>query len=125
MRITALWREKADAILDGGRLIIVALLFFGSGILYAQHFLFPAQSFTIRQSTQDSVPLQANTITAVMPQNTPSPVQTTKAYVASKAGKNYYRIDCKNRIKEENKIYFQTEIDAKKAGYTPSATCFK
>lgn len=130
MRVTALWREKADVMLDSGRLIAVALLFFGSGILYAQHFLFPVQSFTIRQSAQEAFPpntLKANVLTAVVPQKSPpsAPALKVGAYVASKNGKDYYKIDCKNRIKEENKIYFQTEGDAKKAGYAPSATCFK
>ena len=129
MRVTALWREKADVILDSGRLIAVAFLFFGSGILYAQHFLFPAQSFTIQQSEREVFPsnaLKASVSAAIVPQKSPSaPVFKTGAYVASKNGKDYYKTDCKNRIKEENKIYFQTEEDAKKAGYGPSATCFK
>lgn len=129
MRVTALWREKADVMLDSGRLIAVAFLFFGSGILYAQHFLFPVQSFTIRQSAQEAFPsntLKASVLTVVPPQKSPSaPALKTGAYVASKNGKDYYKIDCKNRIKEENKVYFNTPDDAKKAGYAPSATCFK
>ncbi len=125
MRIAVLWRENTDIIVDSTRLIAVAFLFFGSGILYAQHFLFPSQSFTIRQVNQNPVALQANIINAVSQKNTPTPIQTSGAYVASKNGKNYYKVSCSNRIKEENKVYFTTIDDAKKAGYTASATCFR
>ena len=46
-----------------------------------------------------------------------------KPFVASKNGTKYY-IDGKgysSRIKEENKIYFDTQEDAKAAGYEPGS----
>ena len=48
-----------------------------------------------------------------------------KAFMASKAGEAYYPIACKagNTIKESNKIYFSTEIDAQKAGFERSSRC--
>ena len=45
--------------------------------------------------------------------------------VASKNGAKYYFLNCSgvSRIKEENKIYFNLEDEAKSAGYEKSATC--
>jgi hypothetical protein len=46
-------------------------------------------------------------------------------YVASKSGKNYYLVGCSGvkRIKEENKVYFDTKEEAEKKGLLPSKTC--
>lgn len=45
--------------------------------------------------------------------------------VASKNGKKYYFAWCSgiNRIKKENRIYFDTEIDAQNKGLTLSISC--
>jgi len=42
---------------------------------------------------------------------------------ASRRGKKYYFYNCKSSIKEENRIYFQTEQDAKDSGYILSQSC--
>ena len=49
----------------------------------------------------------------------------TGKYVASKNGSKYYLPSCgtANRIKEENKIYFNTKEEAEAAGFGPSSTC--
>ena len=46
-------------------------------------------------------------------------------YVASKNGKLYYPVNCKgaNRIKPDNRVWFDTVTDAEKSGYTPSSSC--
>lgn len=44
-------------------------------------------------------------------------------FMASRTGQKYYPIDCKTNIKDENKIYFSSEIEAQKAGFERSATC--
>lgn len=46
--------------------------------------------------------------------------------VASKNGTKYYKVTCSgaNRIKEENKIYFQTVEEAIAAGYGEAKGCF-
>ena len=48
-----------------------------------------------------------------------------KAYVASKRGKKYYLPWCDGakQILEENKIWFSSEVEAEKAGYTKSSAC--
>lgn len=42
---------------------------------------------------------------------------------ASKKGKKYYYYNCRATIKEENKIFFDSDAAALKAGYTLSKTC--
>jgi hypothetical protein len=46
-------------------------------------------------------------------------------YVASKNGKLYYTSNCTGvkRIKEENKVWFDTQEEAEKAGFTLSSSC--
>lgn len=48
-----------------------------------------------------------------------------KLFVASKSGTRYYFPWCSGvgRIKEENKIWFTTPEEAKKAGYSPASNC--
>ena len=47
------------------------------------------------------------------------------AFVASKNGTKYYPRDCSaaQKIKEGNRVYFESESAAEKAGYSPSASC--
>ena len=63
---------------------------------------------------------------AVESTNTNNPPNTPKGqYVASKNGTKYYFTWCSgvSRIKEENKVYFDTKEDAIKRGFEPSKTC--
>ena len=46
-----------------------------------------------------------------------------KFIYASKRGTKYYYFNCKSSIKEENKIYFNTEESAISAGYSLAKTC--
>lgn len=50
----------------------------------------------------------------------------TGQYVASQSGTKYYTLDCGgvSRIKEENKIYFDSIDEAENAGYEPADGCF-
>jgi len=45
--------------------------------------------------------------------------------VASKNGAKYYFTWCSGatRIKEENKVWFESETEAKNAGYAPASNC--
>ncbi len=121
-------REKSDALLSLAQLSAVAILFFGAGILWAQHYLFPQESITIREpATGFQAPSQANVLGS-LPKAAPEKktvAPAARTYVASKNGKNYYKLSCRNTIKEANKVYFTSEEDAKKAGFAPSASCFK
>lgn len=46
-------------------------------------------------------------------------------YLASKSGTRYYPIGCKsaNRIKDENKVYFNTLEEAQEGGLTLASGC--
>lgn len=56
------------------------------------------------------------------PQNLPV---TAGNFVASKNGLRYYLPNCAgaNLIKEENKIWFRTRVEAEERGLTPSINC--
>ncbi len=47
------------------------------------------------------------------------------AYVASKNGSKYYPPSCNgaSRINEANKVWFTSEVEAQKAGYTRASGC--
>jgi hypothetical protein len=53
------------------------------------------------------------------------PAKTSGKYVASKNGEKFYLPTCSTvkRIKEENKVWFDTEEEAMAAGFTPGANC--
>ncbi len=52
-------------------------------------------------------------------------VDAEKPFVASKNGTKYYYPWCSgvSRIKEENKVWFSSADEAKKAGFQPAANC--
>lgn len=54
-----------------------------------------------------------------------STAQAQGNYVASKNGKSYHLLICPGAklIKEENKIFFATEEEAKAKGYAPAKNC--
>lgn len=124
-------------------LCLIAAIFFGIGVLFAQTILYPKQDIKFawdREIAEESLaalqPVKMQDLLANTTASTEKSTQTQSAklaqttrttgeYVASKNGKTYYKATCSNRIKEENKIYFQSESDAKKSGFTPSKTCFK
>lgn len=69
---------------------------------------------------------------AVMPGGTTGVASVASAlpvgagkYVASKNGSKYYLTSCSgaNRIKEENKVWFDSASAAVAAGYGPAANC--
>ena len=70
----------------------------------------------------------AANLTASIGAVTPDPISEIKTggqFVGSKNGTKYHYPWCSGaeRIKEENKIWFQTVAEAKRAGYTPAANC--
>ncbi len=85
----------------------------------------------------DNSTMTANAYTGVYSKNTgTSTTQTASAinainganggaYVASKNGTKYYLTSCSgaNRIKDENKIWFNSTSEAESAGYSKSTTC--
>ena len=49
----------------------------------------------------------------------------SSSFVASKQGKKYFPADCGSAktIKEENRVYFETEVEAQQAGYERTLSC--
>ncbi|MEK7520264.1 MAG: Ada metal-binding domain-containing protein [Patescibacteria group bacterium] len=123
-RVPAWWERYKDNIVSLVELCLVAAVFFGLGMLFAQR---SAQRhpvvITTAASSYAAATSSPTALTAAV-QSLPQR-QTAGAYVASKSGKTYYLTTCNNTIKETNKIYFATAEDAEKAGYVPSKTCFK
>lgn len=54
-----------------------------------------------------------------------APIAVLGKYVASKSGSAYHFPWCSGakRIKEENKVYFNSKEEAEKAGYHPAGNC--
>jgi len=66
----------------------------------------------------------SKTLSYIQSNNILSESSISKHYIyASSKGKKYYYYNCKANIKESNKIYFENDEAAIKAGYTLSKTC--
>lgn len=67
----------------------------------------------------------ASVVTAPKSVTTESVPTNSSELVASVNGTKYHALDCPGatQINEQNKIYFQTEQEARAAGYTPAANC--
>jgi hypothetical protein len=136
----ALWRGAGDAIRGISQdwvlmaiLLLTASLFFGLGLLAAKEYQKPKDQLWIEQLPAEERAGEVATSSAVTqtpigggPAAAVSAVQpTTGVYVASKSGTKYYLPSCSGakRIKEENKVWFQTKEEAEKAGYGPASGC--
>jgi hypothetical protein len=77
----------------------------------------PKQNPTQTASVQDAVPRTD--------ERTQEVVSTEGRYVASKSGSVYHLPWCSGakRIKEENKVWFETPEEAERAGYRPASNC--
>ena len=88
---------------------------------------------TFESNTKQSIVFEpimygANTNQAFVAKNSDTDflqTNTNGSLVASKNGSKYHFPWCSGaqRIKEENKLWFNTTTDARNAGYTPAANC--
>jgi len=88
-----------------------------------------------RMSVESGVEQVANTagVTIIQPEPTEKGLENTQTQanqleiqlVASKSGARYHLLTCPgaSQIKEENKVFFNSAIEAEAAGYTPAANC--
>lgn len=69
--------------------------------------------------------LTSGPIPAYASSNFTSQSITGKAFFASSRGKKYYSLGCSagKSIKQENRVYFESQAEAEKAGYTKSSSC--
>ncbi|OGD24192.1 hypothetical protein A2Z10_03025 [Candidatus Azambacteria bacterium RBG_16_47_10] len=125
-RIWEYIRDRKSILFRCIELALIAAIFFGLGMVYAFD-IAPKKApvRVIEPQAHEPTAFVAGAIPTQPPAKTAPPAVKKGGYVASKNGSKYYLVTCKNTIKEANKIYFATEEDAKKAGFTPSATCFK
>lgn len=104
-------------------ILLVALLAFGLGrlsVLYGGEgefeIIYPSElkGSVLGTSTDNLTPLRSSL-----------EAPAHGGYVASKTGAKYHLPWCSGaqRIKEENKIYFETKEAAERAGYQPAGNC--
>ncbi len=85
----------------------------------------PAAASAALPSGHASVSGAAHIETPAAPKAIAPTAKTSGTYVASKNGTKFYLPTCSTakRIKEENKIWFDTEDEARAAGFEPGANC--
>lgn len=100
-------------------IILVAFSSFGLGKLSSRE---GKKSSILIERNQSSYSSETSLLDAP---NVKSKNYGEKSFVASKSGTKYYFPWCGgvSNIKEVNKIWFSSEVEAKKAGYTPAANC--
>ena len=104
-------------------IILVAFAGFGLGRLSAlegkRSPILIEKNLSLSPSSNESIS-NKNTASVKTAQN-----PSEKSFVAAKSGTKYYFPWCGgvSRIKEENKIWFASEAEARKAGFTPAANC--
>lgn len=110
-------------------ILLVALLAFGLGrlsVLYGGEgefeIVYPENSQGAAAVQAGRLKVEAGSEEKLQPSL--SPVEGG-GYVASKTGAKYHLPWCSGaqRIKEENKVYFETKEAAESAGYTPAGNC--
>lgn len=99
-------------------------------ILTSQNSIVPhnqLSAYILNGATQQ-VPISSPTLderlSVIEATNSTSETQTSQLF-GSKSGSTYYTPGCKsgNRVKVENRVYFEDEADAEDQGYTKSKLC--
>lgn len=109
--------NQNDLILIGG-VVLISLISFGAGRLTA-----PASVSPEPIVFENGSDLQASALPSIIDDENIGGEEGN--YVASKNGTKYHLPWCSGaqRIKEENKIWFETREEAEKLGYSPAANC--
>lgn len=114
-----------DTAFHGLIILLVALVSFGLGRLS----MAPG-TLTLAAEKTGTITLATGTVPAAVGaplRAAPTAATTTTQgpYVASKNGTKYYLTTCgaANRIKAENRVFFQTVGEATKAGLAPAVNC--
>jgi hypothetical protein len=98
------------------------------GRLSAQDAIAKNELSVTRDSRLQASAFQSNSELQAAPntvKSTPANTAVAGMYVGSKSGKTYHLPWCSGakRIKEENKIWFQSKDEAAGRGYSPAANC--
>jgi len=120
-----------DTIYMAFLLVLVATGSFGLGVMSAH---VPVEN-TVTVTESALIPLKSTEIAPVeniLPTNASGketlsqPIMAPKQnFVGSKSGSKYHKLSCPGakQIKDTNKIFFATEVEAEASGYTRAANC--
>lgn len=123
-KVKSLYKEKHTDFYVATLIFLIGMASFGLGRL---SILWPSKEPIRIEENQSSNTAFINSIN-----RSENPIKkselTTRPkgkYVASKSGTSYHYPWCQGalKIKEENKIWFQTKEEATKAGYKPAGNC--
>lgn len=131
-RFFEFWQENEKEIILAIGVSLAVFIAFGSGILIGNNK--PKEPLTIEEPAiaEEISSLRENLkifndspAPAIKNIGDPSINSGQDNFVASKNGEYYYPLDCAaaNRIKDANKIFFETKEAAERKGLKPSAYC--
>jgi DNA/RNA endonuclease YhcR with UshA esterase domain len=111
-----------DGFFYGVLLVLVAVSSFGLGRMSETEISQKPPSNSI-QLTQKAAVGESAVAKATSTKSTE--VKTEGSFVASKSGSKYHLLTCPGakQIKEENKIFFASQEEAEKAGYSKASNC--
>ena len=115
--------QKGKDIMTVIIVILVGIGSFGLGRLSKNA---PNSGLKIEYRDQGASGISATESTQYVPQLKENNINTSgKNFFASNRGKKYYSLGCSagKTIKQENRVYFDTALEAEQAGYTLSTSC--
>jgi hypothetical protein len=118
-KIKSFWEDNKQDLFIAAVIFLVGLASFGLGRL---SILWPKKEpLVIEEFGQKAAPLIKSTAS----KESSAVILSKGKYVASKNGTAYHFPWCPGalRIKEENKIWFQTKEEAESRGYKPAGNC--
>ena len=128
MEIKKTFKKHEKDILLATTIFLVALVSFGLGRLSKiRENKTPIIINTEGVKVNNKMNMGENNIASIGNLANPTPMLPAQGgmLVASKTGTKYHFPWCSGaqRIKEENKVWFTTNKDARQAGYTPASNC--
>ena len=121
-KIKSLLKDNQRDLYLAALVFLVSMGSFGLGRLSA---VWPEKEpITIEGPKDEGQKLNGTTAAVAVPSSfglSPS----SGSFVASKNGSSYHLPDCPSarQIKEENRVWFKTEAEARTAGYKPAGNC--
>ncbi|OHA48156.1 MAG: hypothetical protein A2806_00775 [Candidatus Terrybacteria bacterium RIFCSPHIGHO2_01_FULL_48_17] len=102
--------EHRQDFLIGGGVVVLVLISFGLGRLSV-----------LQNIPPEAISIETKSETSDTSEDAPSIYQI----VASQQGSKYHLLNCPGaqQIKEDNKIFFSSEVEAERAGYEPAGNC--
>jgi hypothetical protein len=89
--------------------------------------IYPDQTANVLYANQENISSKnnINAYNTSLKSNNIAPNSTGKSFFASNRGHKYYPLGCSagKTIKQENRVYFSTSLEAEKAGYELSSSC--